>query len=155
MEMLDTSTLDVVVALWPDAESLDGTAIWLIKGSDLIENQKRPKRHSVVAFWLRNEACADDLVDEITCCIHESTTIRGEFLPIGGDLQFECVPTADAADAMYVVKGGLRIARRGRPGTRERKRWMSLIPTFRVRDITPKQIEVWDGKAMLTIASLQ
>jgi hypothetical protein len=160
VEMLATPNIDLVVALWPDTQSLGGTAVWLIKGGDLIELlQERQKRRKMfrglVALWLRGEAHADDLDDEIERLVIDNTEARGEFAPIGGDFEFEGVPTYDNPDAIYVVKAGVRIARRGCPGTRERKRWIPLIPSYRVRDITSDQIEVGHGKDMLTLAALQ
>jgi hypothetical protein len=144
--MLAEARVTAVCALWPDH---DGTAVWMVKGTDLLSKTIRHSR--LVAFWLRDEAHADRLIDEIEHIMIESTAAaaRGEFAPIGADLEFEAVPTFANPEGFYVVKDGTRIARRGRSGTSERGRWMPLIPTYAVRDITPDEVEVKEGKAML------
>jgi hypothetical protein len=38
----------------------------------------------------------------------------------------------DAGDDLFVVVNGLRIARRGRPGTKEAKTWISILPGWTV-----------------------
>jgi hypothetical protein len=81
----------------------------------------------------------------------KGATDRGEFTPIADDLAFEFVPTSENIEALYVVKAGVRIARRGRPGTRERKRWIPLFPEYMVRDLSPNSIEIFAGDAKLRL----
>ena len=53
-----------------------------------------------------------------------------------------CEMVGDGND-IYIVLGGKRIAKRGRPGTPHAKKWLALDPDYRVRDIGyPEQLEV-------------
>jgi hypothetical protein len=53
----------------------------------------------------------------------------------GHVLEFEYVPTAEKAREMYVVYDGRRIAYRGKPGTSEARRWISMEPGVTVVDV--------------------
>jgi hypothetical protein len=43
---------------------------------------------------------------------------------------------------LFVVENGVRIARRGYPGTKQARTWVSLEPGFSVRDDDPNAIVV-------------
>ncbi len=52
---------------------------------------------------------------------------------------------------IFVVVHGRQIAKRGRPGTRHARKWISLVPGFKV--ISPPDISTvsinWDGRSPL------
>jgi hypothetical protein len=146
--------LDLEAALWPDLAEPRGVAVAIVKGADLFvaPSKSRRSRKRAGAFWLRDEAHFNALTDEVAKLVEQATTVRGEFLPIGDDVAFEAVPNTHNAEEFYVTKGGVRIARRGRPGTREAKRWIPLIPSYAVRDIDYGQIESFTA---LTCSSSQ
>src|SRR5262249_16432735 len=130
--------VDFIAALWPDSS---GTAIWVIKGVDLIERVRpgKPFRLSPCSFWLPNEDRADGIVKEIKALTWKATTSRGEFEsmgtdPDGDEVVVEFVPNGTSAEVMYLVKGGLRIARRGEPGTREQRPWIPIVPHYPIPD---------------------
>jgi len=148
--MLEEVRVDTVFALWPDSQSVGVTAVWVVKGSDQIG---KVRSGQFIAFWLQDEAHADRLVHEIERLVRESTITRGEFAPIGGDLQFEAYPSGSDIMELYVVKAGIRIARRGQPDTRERNRWMPLIPVYAATDVSSDVIQVKTGKQMLMFAT--
>jgi hypothetical protein len=144
--MIDSPRVDVVTAIWAPPNE---TAVWIVKGADLVRSRVG-KIRGLIAFWLRDEAHADALTQEIEHLVEGATTIRGEFAPIGEAFAFEGVPTMATATHMFVTRGGLRIARCGRPGTRERRRWISLIPDWEVRDLDEcRRIEFQSGRSML------
>ena len=47
-----------------------------------------------------------------------------------------------AGNELFLCFDGNRIARRGRPGTREARTWVSLEPGWQVQDLENGQIEV-------------
>jgi hypothetical protein len=151
--MIDAPHVDLVIAIWSDPTEPGGVATWIVKGRDLLESivNKRRRRRCVsqVTFWLRNEEHANALNEEIAQLVEKATGARGEFLPIEDDLAFEVVPDTEIMEEFYVTKGGACIARRGRPGTRERKRWISLLPDYSVRDINKNQVEIQYGRASI------
>jgi hypothetical protein len=143
--LIDDPDIDVVAGLWTDIAEPGGVAIALLKGCDLLEAcnaEGRSRWLSTAAVWLSNEGHLASLRDDITKLVERATGVRGEFVPIADDLAFELVPDSGDIDELFVTKGGLRIARRGEPGTREAKRWIALIPGYTVRDITANKIEV-------------
>lgn len=148
--MIDADDVDLVVAIWTDVTEPAGIANLVFKGADLLPRAGGKRRKlNLVVFWLRSEAHADAIGQELEELVQKATTIRGEFHPIADDVAFEFVPTAEDAENLYVVKGGARIARRGRPGTREARRWISLVLGYQVRDLSPEKIEVHFGDAHL------
>jgi hypothetical protein len=53
----------------------------------------------------------------------------------------ECVAVSDGKD-LYITLNGMRIAKRGKPGTRHARTWILLEPGWTIRDVgyPPKEI---------------
>jgi hypothetical protein len=79
--------------------------------------------------------------------------MKSTFLPIGEHdghtCEFEVIGSQRRPKALYVVFDGVRIARRGDPGTLHAKTWVSLEPGYTVVDEGPDNLAVYfEGHAL-------
>jgi hypothetical protein len=63
---------------------------------------------------------------------------RSRFLPFAGPMQLE-----RTKDDLFIVLDGVRIARRGHPGTPQAETWVSMgVPGFEFVDMEREKVEV-------------
>jgi hypothetical protein len=64
------------------------------------------------------------------------------FGPAEHTCEFEFVPSAKKARAIYIRFDGERIAYRGAPDSPQAKTWVTMVPGYEVIDATPDVLEI-------------